>query len=111
MSAYGYELPWAGIVDAQPSPNELHALITPPELLHLTRSRLRSCGPAGALILGGTRIMHRFRDQTAGPWMPLATPPTAPDFAGPLTPATVSAAPRAPSVRSRTVTSDQFSVL
>ena len=29
-SAYGYELPWAGMVDAQPSLNELHALITPP---------------------------------------------------------------------------------
>ncbi len=42
MSAPGYELPWAGTVDAQPSPNELHALITPPEHLHLTRKRPNS---------------------------------------------------------------------
>ncbi len=37
-SAYGYELPWTGIVKAMPSPPQLHALITPPELLHLTQT-------------------------------------------------------------------------
>ncbi len=40
-SAYGYKPIWAGQVDTQPSPNELHALITPPELLHLTHRRPR----------------------------------------------------------------------
>ena len=28
MSAIGYELPWTGIVEAEPRPPELHALIT-----------------------------------------------------------------------------------
>ena len=27
MSAFGYELPWTGIVIAEPNPLELHALI------------------------------------------------------------------------------------
>ena len=38
MTAVGYKPTWAGIVEAQPSPHELHALITPPELLHLTHT-------------------------------------------------------------------------
>ncbi len=29
-SAPGYKPPWTGIIEAQPSPLELHALITPP---------------------------------------------------------------------------------
>ncbi len=33
-SAHGYKPPWAGQVEAQPSPLDLHALITPPELLN-----------------------------------------------------------------------------
>ncbi len=28
-SGFGYELPWTGIVEAEPRPTELHALITP----------------------------------------------------------------------------------
>ncbi len=36
MAACGYEPPWTGIIEAQPDSLEIHALITPPELLHLT---------------------------------------------------------------------------
>jgi hypothetical protein len=39
MSAYGYEPPWTGIIEAQPGSLELHALITPTERLNLTRRR------------------------------------------------------------------------
>ncbi len=35
MSPFGYEPPWTGIIETQPSPLEIHALITPPELLHM----------------------------------------------------------------------------
>ncbi len=28
MSVRGYELPWAGMVETQPNPHDLHALIT-----------------------------------------------------------------------------------
>ncbi len=41
-SPFGYKPPWAGQMETQPRPIELHALITPPELLHLTQS-----GPVG----------------------------------------------------------------
>ncbi len=34
MSLVGYKPTWAGFVEAQPRPNELHALITPSKLLH-----------------------------------------------------------------------------
>ncbi len=34
LSASGYELPWTGIINAKPSPHNLHALIT----LGLTRN-------------------------------------------------------------------------
>ncbi len=40
-SGYGYEAPWTGIVKVEPSPNELHALITSLELPDLTH--LRHC--------------------------------------------------------------------
>ena len=36
LAACGYEATWAGLVEAQPNPPRLHALITPLELLHLT---------------------------------------------------------------------------
>ncbi len=39
-SAYGYKPTWAGFIDAQPSPLEPHALITPPELLNLTAANM-----------------------------------------------------------------------
>ncbi len=39
MTAVGYEPPWAGIIETQPSPLELHALITPSVLLHMTPKR------------------------------------------------------------------------
>ncbi len=42
MSVLGYEPPWPGIVKAKPSPHDLHALITPPEHLDLTRKRPNS---------------------------------------------------------------------
>ncbi len=35
-NSLGYKPTRAGLVDTQPSPHNLHALITPPELLHLT---------------------------------------------------------------------------
>ena len=38
MSEFGYEPPWTGIIEAQPNPPELHALITPPERLNVTLS-------------------------------------------------------------------------
>ena len=41
ISVPGYEPTWAGQVDAQLSPNVLHALITPPELLHMTQKPAR----------------------------------------------------------------------
>ncbi len=45
MSALGYKPPWAGLVEIQPSSHELHALITPSELLHMThRGDLRLRG-------------------------------------------------------------------
>ncbi len=40
-SPFGYKPTWAGLVETQPSPHDLHALITPPELLHMTH--LRQC--------------------------------------------------------------------
>ncbi len=36
MSATGYKPPWAALVEAKPSPHQLHALITQPDLLHMT---------------------------------------------------------------------------
>ncbi len=36
-SAYGYKPPWTGSVEALSGLSELHALIMPPDLLHLTQ--------------------------------------------------------------------------
>jgi hypothetical protein len=41
MSVLGYGLPWTWIVNTKPSPHDLHALITPLELLNLLES---GCG-------------------------------------------------------------------
>ena len=38
-SGYGYKPTRAGLVETQPNPRNLHALITPPELLNVTPSR------------------------------------------------------------------------
>ncbi len=49
MSPLGYELPWMGIVEAEPSPHELHALIIPCEFLHMTRRRTQRRGKRGGI--------------------------------------------------------------
>jgi len=38
MAACGYKPPWTGIIEAQPCPHKLHALITPPDILYLTKA-------------------------------------------------------------------------
>ena len=45
-SGYGYEPPWTGIIEAHSSSHDLHALISPPELLHMTHSANPDRGPA-----------------------------------------------------------------
>ncbi len=59
MSVLGYEPTWAGLVEPEPSPHELHALITPPDLLRLTLGRLS--GEEGI----GMRRRRRFISETA----------------------------------------------
>ena len=50
MSVRGYGLPWAGLVEIQPSSLYLHALITPPGLLNLPPCGHDSHGtPGGGL--------------------------------------------------------------
>ena len=65
FDSLGYEPTWAGVVEALPSPLDLHALITPSEILHLTRSRLRR--PNDRLILtvyeADGRLMWRITDR------------------------------------------------
>ena len=46
-SAVGYKPTWTGLVEARPSSHELHALITPPDILHMT-SRPGGISPPGA---------------------------------------------------------------
>ncbi len=50
-SASGYKPPWAEQVETQPSPHDLHALITPPERLNVTlKVTFRSLVDRGSLI-------------------------------------------------------------
>ncbi len=67
--SYGYKPTWAGLVEAQPNPLELHALITPPELLYLTLHRRQLECRRGRAAAAGVSRRRWLRDGApAMPW-------------------------------------------